>query len=103
MPFNGTEGAPIPLATAAQMTADYRAHNPGTTQGTFFGKDVLNAMLAQPGCMGLRMYFALDALGNQTLVLTGADAAENDMVTGIVADFSTPCPPYCSTPNPLNT
>ena len=106
MAFNGTEGAPIPLATAGAYTATYRATLPvGSTAtiGTFFGKDILNQLLAQGGAMGIRFYFAIDGSGTQTLVAVAADAAENDMVNGIVADVSTPCPPFCSTSNVLNS
>jgi hypothetical protein len=97
MAFNGTEGAPIPLATAAEWTANYRNNHPNSTKAHFFGKDILQKILAQEDCVGIRMYYALNDAGEQQLVLVGANAHENDQTTGIVADLSSPCPPRCDT------
>ena len=40
--------------------------------------------------------------GEKELVLVGADAQEDDM-TGLVADLSLPCPGLCGTANVLNS
>lgn len=101
MSFDGTEGGAIPLRDGGKMTANYRNNNAGELLGHFFGKDILNQILAQDGCEGIRMYYAEDADGNKELVIVGADANENDM-TQLVADVSRPCPP-CGDSNPLNS
>ncbi len=104
MPFTGTEDHSITLAEAAALTANFRnANPPGTIIGHFFGADAINAILAQPGCVGIRIYNGQDAAGVKKLVLVGADAAENDMFTGELAQHSRPCPSICSLPNPLNS
>lgn len=102
MSFNGTEGAPIELSKAADWTANYRNANSEGIRAHFFGKDILNEILAQEGCEGIRIYYALDDDGTQQLILVGADASENDMVDGIVADYSKPCPSQCGMANSLN-
>lgn len=106
MAFNGSEGAPISLDEAATWTASYRNSLPvGSNQtiAAFAGKNWLEQILAQPGCMGIRMYFALNPSGQTTLVLTGADAAENDQVEGTLVEFLSLCPPVCGTANALNS
>ena len=101
--FDGREGAPIDLALAAEWTANYRATiQLGDIKGHYFGKDILNDILAQEGCMGIRMYYALDKVGVKQLILVGVDAYENDQVGGIVADYSMPCPDHCGNVNVLN-
>jgi len=102
MSFDGSEGGQITLAAGAALTAEYRRKNPGATKGHFFGKDILQDILDQSGCMGIRMYYGLDGDGNKELVLVGADADENDM-TALVADLSMPCPGVCGNSNSLNS
>lgn len=102
MAFNGKEGGQISLTSAAEMTAEYRAQNPGKTKGHFYGKDALNELLDQTGCMGIRIYYAIDSSGKKELVLVGVDSNEDDMLNMIV-DISSPCPNRCSQNNALNS
>ena len=101
MAFDGSEGSKISVRDGAQMTANYRTANPGERKGHFFGKEILQDILAQEGCMGIRMYYGLDDDGEKQLVIVGADASEDDMLD-IVADLSSPCPP-CGSANALNS
>ena len=102
MAFDGTEGAEITIAQGAALTAEYRRLNPGKRLANFYGKDILNDILAQEGCMGIRIYYGVDDKGKNELVLVGADDHENDMLE-LVVDVSSPCPTRCSTANPLNS
>jgi hypothetical protein len=102
MAFNGTEGGQISLQTGADLTAEYRRLNPNDRKGHFFGKDILQEILDQQGCMGIRMYYGLDGDGQKELVIVGAEASEDDM-TNLVADLSAPCPNACAKANPLNS
>lgn len=102
MAFDGTEGGEITLSSGAAMTKEFRLRNPNSIKARFFGKDIINEILSQEGCMGIRLYCALDEDGNNQLVMVGADSDENDM-TDLVADLSHPCPDTCSNPNPLNS
>lgn len=104
--FNGTEGEPIDLAQAAAWTASYRKTEAENVEGTvtkahFFGREIVQKLLDQEGCMGIRMYYAHDEKGEKQLLLVGADAEGNDM-EDLVVDGSRICPPDCSTGGDLN-
>ena len=102
--FTGSEGSPIDRAEAAQWTANYRNANAGfddtSTKAHFYGREVLQQLLDQPGCMGIRMYYALDGEGQKQLILVGADAEGND-IEDLIVDGSHICPPDCSTKGEL--
>ena len=100
--FTGTEGALITLAVGKDLTGRFRGNFPTQPKGRFFGKDILNTVLAQAGAKGIRFYFGQDADGTLNLVMCGATSDTNDMLNKI-ADLSVPCPSVCSTPNDLNS
>ena len=102
MSFNGTEGEAISLETGATYTKNYRDENPTGVQSAFYGRDLLEALLAQPGSMGIRVYYGLNEDGIQELVLVSADADENDNLN-LNVDKSIKCPPRCPTKNALNS
>lgn len=103
MPFTGSENHSIPLQDAADLTANYRNANPGEPIGWFYGKYAINDILAQPGCVGVRIYNGQTATGVRNLVITGVDAAGNDLYNGLLAEYGVMCPTNCSTLNPLNS
>ncbi|MBL7872135.1 MAG: hypothetical protein JNM78_11015 [Cyclobacteriaceae bacterium] len=105
--FDGSEGDPIDINTATRWAANYKAtlENPNDIRAHFFGTEILQLLLNESGCVGIRMYYALDDNGIKKLLLVGVDASGEDLrpVEGvtlgvggnIVADFSFPCPDYC--------
>jgi hypothetical protein len=103
MAFNGSEGEAISLNEAATMTSAYRSANPNATRGHFAGSSILNNILTQSGCVGIRTYYGIDSSGQKQLVMVGVDASGNDMTSGIIADRLIACPQLCSTSNPLNS
>lgn len=66
----------------------------GATGGRF-SRPILDAMLAQPGCDGIRYYFARTEKGGPTIVLVGVDENGKDMEEGVIAELAKPCPPEC--------
>lgn len=103
MSFTGNENHDIDLATAAQMTAAYRATiQEGDVIGGFFGHQKIEEILAQENCVGFRYYFALNEQ-NLTIVLVGVDNEGNDIENGVLAEFSKSCPSQCSQVNQLNS
>ncbi len=103
MAFNGNESKKVTLAKAAVWTSNYRETvSAGETIAHFFGKEKLNSILSQSGCMGIRIYYGIDN-GEKNLVLVGADADENDQLNGIILQHSSKCPTFCSEPNALNS
>lgn len=104
MAFNGTEAREISLNEASEWTSRYRnSQSPGTTLAHFFGREILLKILDQEGCMGIRCYYSLDEENKPQLILVGSDANENDMLQGVIAERSVPCPPFCGSDNVLNS
>ena len=101
MAFTGDEAEEFPLKTAAEWTANYRKSNPEGIKGHFFGVKIIEKILKQQGCVGIRCYYALDEKGVQQLIIVGADKDENDLYEGIIAEVSLPCPPFCPNGSPL--
>jgi hypothetical protein len=61
-----------------------------------FPRSVIDEILAQPGCEGVRIYLAKNEAGDSTLVALGTDADGRDLDQGIIVDDVFPCPPFCS-------
>lgn len=101
MAFNGTEGEIITLAEGAAMTKQWRRTN-SNGNAVYYGKNIINQLLAQPGVVGIRFHFGIDTDGKNTLVLVGVDANENDILS-IIADRGLRCPLHCGSKNGLNS
>ena len=102
MSFDGSEGSEISLTTGSNYTSNYRKNNPDGIKGIFMGKDVLQQILDQEGCMGIRVYYGENDDAEQKLVFVGADANEDDM-TDFVANVGIGSPPQSGNSNPLNS
>jgi hypothetical protein len=104
--LNGTEGGAISLETFNKWTGNYTEQNKDGNQAHFFGTEIITQILAEEGCMGIRMYYALDDSGNRQILLVGVDAKGNDLLPSaggriadggnIIADMSFPCPTHCT-------
>ncbi|MCP4632224.1 MAG: hypothetical protein GY855_04805 [candidate division Zixibacteria bacterium] len=95
--FDGSEGEQITSQVAASMKGNYQGTaGIGAREAIFFGKDLLNDILDQTGCMGIRFYFAKDDDEKMELVLVGVDANGADIDDGIFGDRGSPCPPFCT-------
>ncbi len=98
--FNAQTGTFIDAATARSMASNYQ-NAKGGTKSIFFGKDKIQAILDQEGCIGINFYLAHenDKGGNPqvTLVLVGMDAQENDQITQNILDVGARCPLKCPT------
>ena len=77
----------------------YNEAHPTDFAGHTIGRNIIDQILAQPGCVGMRFYNALNEEGRKTLVYVGIDAEGKDLIrktvvteegtlayTGIVAD-----------------
>src|ERR1051326_7924167 len=102
MTLSGQENHSISFAAAAACTARFRGTiNDGDCLGGFFGKDALEQLLNQDGCIGFRYYYGLDSSDKKVLILVGVDEDENDMIGEecVCLDMSTPCPTICGNKN----
>src|ERR1700744_2839294 len=56
--LTGREGEAFDLDRSSQWTKNYRDRHPGETVSHFFGKEIIEKILAQENCLGLRLYYA---------------------------------------------
>jgi hypothetical protein len=56
--LTGKEGAEIAVNLAADWTKNYRNRNRGSVISQFFGFEILQRILQQPDCIGIRIYYA---------------------------------------------
>ena len=61
----------------AKMVKDFQDNNPNETPWFYIGKNILNQIINQPDCAGIRFYNALEETGEKTLVLVGIDSDGN--------------------------
>lgn len=97
-------GEEIPHELGATMIKDYQTANPGKELGNYIGREIIEKILAQPDCVGINFYNAINEVGRETLVYigvdkTGAQILEYSQIDvegrlsaaqGIVADRSNP-------------
>ena len=82
------------------MTKAFRTKNPDAIKCWLVQASLIQDILNQAGCAGLRMYNALNG-DSATLVIVGVDQNGDDMTAKIV-EYVLPCPKSCSADNPLN-
>lgn len=66
-----TIGEEISHELGAKMVKDFQDMYPAENPWVFIGKGIIEQILAQPGCAGIRFYNALDEVGQKTLVYVG--------------------------------
>jgi hypothetical protein len=95
--FDGSEGEQITSQEANSMKSKYQGTaGVSARQAVVFGEDLINSILNQEGCLGIRFYFAHDDDDKLDLVMVGVGADGNDIDDGIYGNRSTPCPPICN-------
>ena len=73
-------GEDIGLSAGKQMISAFREANPDATAGYYIGKNILNQILAQPGCVGINFRKCLTETNEEHLVYTGVDAEGKDIL-----------------------
>jgi hypothetical protein len=110
MPGTGPDGHDITLAQARELTRRFRennGNNPNTVRSHRIAREVIDRILAQAGCAGLRIYHGRQAApdergGPETLVVVGVTAADDDL-TAVIAEETWKCPPACATGTTVET
>jgi hypothetical protein len=101
-------GKDIGYEAGAKMIKRHFDANPDDVIAHFLGRNAIEKILAQPGCVGIRAFHALNEMGITQLILVGVnkygknilefDVLDDGKVTtkvgAIVTNF-TKCPPYC--------
>jgi len=61
----------------------------------YFGKDVVEKIMKQPGCAGVRMYYGKPVSGKSRIVIVGNDKNGREISPRIIAGPDRMCPPFC--------
>jgi hypothetical protein len=86
----------IPLEAAAAMTRRYRDKAPDAMRAGAFHADQVSGLLAQKGCVALRIYYGTKDDGSNAFILVGVDSNDHDLTNGIILEVCYPCPPFCN-------
>jgi hypothetical protein len=91
-PFVANSDHSISLNDACTMTNSFReSKGLGVTPGYFFGKNTIDAIIAQTDCQGIRLYLAKNSEGDFTLVVVGVNSSAQDMTGGLIAERAVCC------------
>lgn len=78
--FTGNENHSLTVIEGVDFIKSYRAHN--GPAGCYFDKRAIEALIEQPGAVGVRYYYAVTEDGRKVLVLVGANAERQDLLKG---------------------
>ena len=73
-------GEDIGLTEGTQLVNAFREANPEATPGYYIGRNILDQVLNQPGCVGIRFRKCLSN-NEEHLVYTGVDAEGKDILS----------------------
>ena len=73
-------GEEISHELAARMVKDHQDLHAEESYSYYVGKNVIGQILAQPGCVGMRFFDAINEAGEKTLVYAGIDAKGKTIV-----------------------
>ena len=122
----------ITLDKAKKMTKKFRGDKRRVVKDEYHGKGILptcetfergafDVLLAQPGCVGVRCYYAMDDEMKVHLVIVGVNGKDEDILPAqtdslskelsidatetqaVILDNSIRCPVECPPPSTLNT
>jgi hypothetical protein len=86
--FTANVGEEIGLELGAQFISAYRKANPSDVTSYYVGRNILEQVMAQPGCVGIHFYNAYNEAGEKTLVYVGVSAEGTDMLNVTSVDAS---------------
>jgi hypothetical protein len=75
-----TVGTEISHEKANDYIKAYEKAFPDAPSGYALGRNIIEKILAQPGCVGIRFHYGLNEEGHKTLVYIGMDANGKDLV-----------------------
>ncbi|MDQ6756469.1 MAG: hypothetical protein M3004_06000 [Bacteroidota bacterium] len=73
-------GENIGLAEGVELVNAFTQVNPEATKGYYIGRNIIDQILAQPGCVGINFRKCLTNLNEEHLVYTGVDADGKDIL-----------------------
>ncbi len=73
-------GEAISHELGAKMVKDFQDRNPEENMFYNMGRNIIEKILSQPGCTGMRFYNAINEEGQNTLVYVGIDSKGNNIL-----------------------
>jgi hypothetical protein len=73
-------GEAISPELGAQMIRQYQELHPADTHNYLIGRDILDRILEQPGCVGIKFYNAINESGEKTLVYVGVNSNSESII-----------------------
>ena len=73
-------GEAISHELGAKMVKDFQDANPKENQFYNMGRNIIEKILSQPDCAGMRFYNAINEIGQNTLVYVGIDSRGNNIL-----------------------
>ena len=79
-------GEAIDRELAFNMIRTSKETYPESFKGVIIGRNIIEHLLAQPGCVGIHFFDAINEAGQKTLVYVGVDAAGKAMLERVVVN-----------------
>ena len=73
-------GENIGLTEGIQLVKAFKEANPTATQGYYIGRNILEQIMSQPGCVGINFRKCLTNMNEEHLVYTAVDAEGKDIL-----------------------
>ena len=73
-------GEHIGLTEGIKLVNAFNEANPTATKGYYIGRNILEQIMAQPGCVGINFRKCLTNMNEEHLVYTGVDANGKDIL-----------------------
>ncbi|HEY5462090.1 MAG TPA: hypothetical protein VIJ95_02450 [Hanamia sp.] len=73
-------GEDIGLAEGTKLVQNFREANPNATPGYYIGRNIIEQILSQPGCVGINFRKCLSENNEEHLVYTGVDTEGKDLL-----------------------
>ena len=111
--YSPKTGENIGYEKGSKLVKNHYDQNQDDAIAHFMGREMIEAILAQPDVAGIRMFNGTNEMGLTQPILVGVDSNGDNIITfstiadngeiiknkGIVAGGVRTCPPYCSTPS----
>lgn len=81
-------GAEIGLELGTQLVKNFQVAHPEDAQPYYVGKNIIEKILNQPGCVGIKFYNAINEKGVKTLVYVGIDEQGRSIIEYNTVDQS---------------
>ncbi len=102
--FTGEERHQITLEEGMKYTRNYRKSSKRFgVSGAYFGREIVEKILDQERCVGIRIYYARLSNGKPTLVLSGAETNNADQYRGVLGSVNQSLQSWIPCPNQLNS